>query len=93
LLGGVADGDVAGLQLVGNTPHQVDMEQPVLKCAAIDLDVIGQIEATLKRARRDALVEVLDVWFVLLLAGYREPVGFRRDGDLVGGKPATALLI
>jgi hypothetical protein len=52
-LGDVADRDVAWLQLVGNTPRQVDVEQPVLERGALDLDVVGQIEATLERARAE----------------------------------------
>src|SRR5712691_11428186 len=55
----VADGNGARLQALGHVAHEVDMEQAVLELGALDLDVVGELEAPLERARRDAAVQEL----------------------------------
>src|SRR5437763_4142887 len=52
------DGDAAGLLLFRDNPLQVHMEQSVLELRALDLDVLGQLEAALERTAGDAVVEV-----------------------------------
>ena len=65
----VADGNLPRLHLLRNAPDQIDVEQPIFERGALDLDVVGQIEAPLERARRDTLVQVLGIALVLLPAG------------------------
>src|SRR5690606_14550325 len=42
---GAADGNLAGLLALGQLALEVDMEQPVLEGRALDLDMVGELEA------------------------------------------------
>ena len=53
------DLDPARLQRLGNLALQLDGQQPVLEVGAHDLHVIGEIEALLEGAGRDAPVQDL----------------------------------
>src|SRR5689334_13958622 len=52
------DGDAAGLLLFRNDPLQLDVEQSVLELRALDLDVLGQLEAALERTAGNSLIEI-----------------------------------
>src|SRR5580693_7803834 len=57
--GAGADFDPARLHRLRNPPHQVNMQEPVVKRRRLDLDVIREAEIALERPRRDALVNVV----------------------------------
>src|SRR4029079_13535198 len=61
---GRLDGDHAGLLLLRDLALQLDGEQAVGELGALDLDVVGELEAALEVAAGDATVEEL-----LLLGG------------------------
>src|SRR5204863_7059928 len=80
----VADRDLAGLLGLGNLSHEIDVQEPVFEGRALHLDVIGELEDTLERARRDALVEHLTAVLVVLdmllaLDGQGVLLGFDRE--------------
>src|SRR5262249_11646652 len=85
----VADRDAARLHRLGDLAHEIDVQQPVLERGAPDLDVLGELEHALERARRDALVEHLALLLVglgLLLALDGQRVLLRLDREVVLGK-------
>ena len=49
----------ARLQPLGHVAHQLDAEQAVLELGAVDLDMVGQLEAQLERAAGNAAVQEL----------------------------------
>ena len=55
----VADGDLARLLRLGDLAHEVDVQEAVLEVRAGHLDVVGELEAALEGAGRDALIEHL----------------------------------
>ena len=48
----------AGLLGLGHDALKVDMKQAVLELGALDLDMLGQLEAALERAAGDALMQI-----------------------------------
>src|SRR5207244_4802908 len=46
-LAGTRDRDRPRLHGLRNLAHEVDMQEPVLQARSLDLDIIGQLEATL----------------------------------------------
>jgi hypothetical protein len=70
-LAGACDRDRPRLHGLGNLAHELDVQEPVLQARALDLDIVGELEATLEGSRGDALVEHLAGLFLgvgLLLA-------------------------
>jgi hypothetical protein len=64
-------------------PHEVDVQEPILQ--ARDLDIVGELEATLEGSRDDALVEHVARLFLvvgLLLAADSQPVLIRVDREI-----------
>jgi inhibitor of KinA sporulation pathway (predicted exonuclease) len=47
-----------GFKASGTPAHQVDLEQAILEGRALHLDMIGEVEAALEWASRDALIDV-----------------------------------
>jgi hypothetical protein len=78
------DRDPTRLHRLRDFADQFDLQQAIVKRRTLDLDIVGQVELTLERPRRDALLEE----FVLLLFGLaafdRQHVLLGGDGDLVG---------
>src|SRR6185437_13828473 len=72
-----ADRDLARLLAFGNLAHEVDMQEAVLEIRAANLDMVGELELALERARCDALIEHLA--FLLFLFGFL----LAADGELV----------
>src|SRR5882757_9833110 len=72
LLRGRADGDLhrARLLRLRHFTHQIDVQQPVHQRRAADLDVVGQLEATLEGAPGDAAMQEGPA-LLLLLGGSR----------------------
>jgi hypothetical protein len=65
------------------------VEQAIHQRSAGDLDMVGELEAALERARGDPLVEDLTfrlVGLVLLLAADRQRVFFALERQLILGK-------
>src|SRR5579862_93468 len=62
------DGNAARLLLFRDYPLQVDMEQSVLELRALDLDVLGQLEAALERTAGDTLIKESRLALVMLAA-------------------------
>src|SRR5262249_47439150 len=54
-----ADRDLARLHRLGDLADEIDVKQAVLQAGTLDLDVIGELEPALERARGNALVEHL----------------------------------
>src|SRR5205823_10238524 len=82
----VADRDLARLLRLGNLTHEIDVQESVLEARALDLDVVGELEDALERARRNALIEhLVAVLLVLrvLLAFDGQRVFLRFDRELV----------
>ena len=52
-----ADLDLARLCRLGNLTDQIDMQHAVVEARADDLDVVGEAEAPLEGAPRDAAVQ------------------------------------
>src|SRR6516162_10883020 len=68
-----ADLDLARLGGLGNLMHEVDMQHAILKRRADDFDVVGEAEAPLESAPRDAAVQIAALLTVLFrLAGHQE---------------------
>src|SRR5437660_246226 len=74
----VANWNLARLLRLGDLAHEIDMEETVHQRGAGHLDVVGELEATLERAGRDALIEHLALLFglFLLVAADRQRVLF-----------------
>src|ERR1041384_1466833 len=49
------DRDATRLHRVRHLAHEINLEEAVLECGALDLHVVGQVEDTAERAGRDAL--------------------------------------
>jgi hypothetical protein len=81
---GATDGDLAGLHRLRHFADQIDHQQAVFQPGALDADEIGQFEATLKTALRDAQVEELPgiLGFFGLAALDHQQVLLRGDVDL-----------
>ena len=47
-LAGTCDGDRPRLHGLGNLAHELDVQEPVLQARALDLDIVGELEATLE---------------------------------------------
>src|SRR5436190_7153132 len=62
----VADRDLARLLGLGDFPLEVDVQQAMIQAGALHYDIVGELEATLERARRDALIEHLAGGLTLL---------------------------
>src|SRR5581483_1897743 len=71
--GAVRDPDLTGLGGLWDLADEVDMEQAVLQARALHLDMVGELEASLESARRNAAVKHLAVLlgglFLLALDG------------------------
>jgi len=63
-----ADRDAARLERFGNDALQADMQKPVLEVRALHYDVVGEHEATLESAARNATIEQLRLRVVVLHA-------------------------
>src|SRR6185295_8972218 len=73
----LADRNLARLLRLRDLAHEIDVEEPVHQRGAGDLDVVGELEAALERARGDALIEHLTgllAGLFLLLAADRQGV-------------------
>src|SRR5580658_2549864 len=85
----VGDADLARLRRLRDLAHEIDVQEPVLERGASDLDMLGELEDALERARRDALIEHLALLLLglgLLLALDRQGVLLGLDRDLGLGK-------
>ncbi len=51
------DFDATGLHGLGDDADEVDMKEPVLQGSALDLDMLGKLEATLESTSRNAAME------------------------------------
>src|SRR5258707_11748655 len=80
------DRDTARLPRLRDFADQFDLQQTVVKRSALDLDMIGQVEPTLERPRRDALVKEFALRLLGLAAFDRQHVLLGGNGDLVGRK-------
>jgi hypothetical protein len=87
------DLDPARPHRLGHLARQLDRQQPVLEPRVLHLDVVGELEAPLERAGRDAAVQVLRALLALLAPAHHQQVGLRRQLQLAGAKPATAMVI
>src|SRR5262249_1621101 len=65
-LGRAVDRHAPRLHGLGDLAHEVDVEQPILEGSALDLDVVGELEAALESPRSDALIEHLAGLLALL---------------------------
>src|SRR5216683_7833846 len=63
--------------------HQLDLQEPVFKRCACDLDVVGEVELAPERTSRDALEQVLVITVLYLAAFHGQHVLLCRDGDLL----------
>src|ERR1044072_2184320 len=83
---GLADRNLARLLGFRDLADEIDMQEAVHQRGAGDLDVVGELEAALESARRDALIEHL-AWLLvgrrLLVAADRQGVFLRLDRELV----------
>src|SRR5215213_10324394 len=77
------DLDTARLHGLRHLAYQVDFQQTVLECCALDLHIICQGEHPPERPCRYALVEVLTITGFVLTALYRKHMLLSRNGDLV----------
>jgi hypothetical protein len=66
--GRAGDRDPARLHRLRDFADQLDLQQSVVKRRALDLDIVGQIELTLERPRRDAPIEEFALRFFGLAA-------------------------
>src|SRR5262249_18273007 len=86
----IADGNGAGLQPLGNVAHEIDVQQAVLEVGALDLDVIGELEAPLEGACGDASVQELTTLVLgLLLTADVEDLLLDVDLQLVLGEASN----
>jgi hypothetical protein len=77
------DLDPARPHRLGHLARQLDRQQPVLEPRVLHLDVVGELEAPLERAGRDAAVQVLRALLALLAPAHHQQVGLRRQLQLV----------
>src|SRR5215216_4418471 len=56
-LTGARDRNRPGLHRLWDLAHEVDVQKPVLQARALDLNMVGELEATFEVPRGDALVE------------------------------------
>ena len=92
--GGSADLDLPRLHRLGHLALQVDLEKPVVQAGAADLDVVGELEAVLEGALRDAAVQVLDVLLGLLIWPFTVNMfSCVTSSRSFSPKPATAIAI
>src|ERR1700720_439486 len=82
-----ADFDTPRLQGFRYPADQVDLEEPIREGRALDLDMVGEAEAALERARRDALIHVVLLRMVGPPTGDGQQVLLRRYGDVIRGEP------
>src|ERR1700730_11143259 len=88
-LAGARDRDRPGLHRLRNLAHEVDVQEPVLQDRALDLDMVGELEATLEGPRGDALVEQVAGLLLavgLFLAADRQPILLRLDREISVGE-------
>src|SRR5438876_531503 len=81
---GDADLDLARLQRLGDHSLELHVEETVLEARALHLDEVGELEAPLEGAARDAAVEragLVGLW--LCLAGDGERAFLRGDVELL----------
>lgn len=90
-----SDGDLARLERLRNDPLERNRQHAVFVVRIADLDIVGQLEPALERARSDTAMHVFDTFLVLLglLTGDDELVLLGSNVDFVRTKPATAILI
>src|SRR6266566_3777415 len=84
-LAGARDRDRPRLHRLRNLAHEVNVQEPVLQTRAFDLDMVGELEATLEGPRGDPLVEHLAGLLLvvgLLFAANRQPVLLRLDRQI-----------
>src|SRR5262249_8578130 len=88
---GRADGDLARLGRFRNLVNQIDMEHAIVELGAGHLHVVSEAKAPLKRAARDAAVQVavavLLLLFLLRLARHQERVLVNSDIELGRREP------
>src|SRR5215211_3390603 len=56
-LTGARDRNRPGLHRLWDFAHEVDVQKPILQARALNLDMVGELEATFEVPRGDALVE------------------------------------
>src|SRR5215216_1050328 len=56
-LTGARDRNRPGLHRLWDFAHKLDVQKPILQAGALNLDMVGELEATFEVPRRDALVE------------------------------------
>src|ERR1051326_5438591 len=85
----VADRNLARLQRLGDLADEIDVKQAILEARALDLDVVGELEAALERPRGNALVEHFAglLGLRLLLAADRQGVFLGLDREIGLGEP------
>src|SRR5262249_40373032 len=64
----LADRDLPRLLVLRNLAHEIDVQETVLEAGAANLDMVGELEATLEGAGSDALIEHVAIF--LLLRGF-----------------------
>jgi hypothetical protein len=80
------DLDRPRLHRLGDLADQLDMEEAVIEAGADHLDRLGELEAALEGAARNAAVEVLAGIAFQALAGDEERVLLDPDVDVVGAE-------
>src|SRR5271170_5811607 len=81
---GAIDRDRARLFRLGDLTHEIDVQETVFEARAFDLDKVGQLEHALEGTRRNALIEHLTAFLLLLgvfLAADGQRVLFRYDRE------------
>ena len=87
------DLDLAWLSLLGHLVHKIDMQHAVHQGGADDLDMVGEAKAPLERAPGDPAVQITAVLvFFFRLTRHLQRVLVHGDIDLIGEKPATAIV-
>ena len=83
-----ANGNRAGLQGFRNFALQRNMQQAMVQISAGHFNVIGKLEAALKIAGRNALVQVFGLFrrFFSLFAGNREGIALHFEVNVGGSK-------
>src|SRR5947209_10780064 len=84
----VSDRNLARLFRLGDLAHEVNVQEAVRELRAGDLDVVGELEAALERAGRDALIEhlTLRLGLLLLLAFHGERIFLGFDRQFILGE-------
>ena len=84
-LAGARDGDRPRFHRLRNLAHEIDVQESVLHDRALDLDMLGELEAALEAPRGNALIQQgagLLRLVGLLLATDRQNVLFRLDREI-----------